>query len=537
MTTRHRHIVFYSKYFLLSLRLISLVPLLASILSFSFLRTHHYHHHHYHHSSISRTSGCFTKYPKLYGSGVRSIGEADTDTDTDASNQSESSLMSLSHDDRAEFLLRELYPSTPMLYNGTIAVFSPNLSSKTISIDNQDGDDVRMLSHQHAIYYEVYGNNQGEPALFLHGGPGAGCFPRHACFFDPNYYRIVLVDQRGCGRSTPRGEIIDNDTQFLVDDCEVLRIELNIDHWKVVLGGSWGSTLTLSYAQKYPSSIRNIILRGVCLMRPFEVDWLFGSGEGVTSSMNKQSWNNFANAVYPLSEEKSDIEISNFTQRTILHEYGNWFLSGTWEHRFAASQSWSQWEMGMSRFNSNDNDKYYPEGILVWKENHWCLERRKNPGAETSFDMHTLASSLRKMNHSSVNRTSPMLKFERSFPRHNPPEVNHTALKARNISKEMYDSYLSHIPAQAILTCWYSINNGFIDVPLLSKACIDRISHIPCIAIHGGNDFICPVDNALDLLEMWPSIDLRIPLQSSHSMYDSLILHELLCATDRLRDN
>ena len=126
----------------------------------------------------------------------------------------------------------------------------------------------------HEIYYQVktLKKNFGEPlptALWLHGGPGAGCYPNHARFFDPEKWRIVLLDQRGCGKSKFVGECWDcNDTPRLVHDLEALREHLNYTRWDCVQGGSWGSTLALAYAQSHPSSVRSIVLRGVCLMRP-----------------------------------------------------------------------------------------------------------------------------------------------------------------------------------------------------------------------------------------------------------------------------
>lgn len=128
----------------------------------------------------------------------------------------------------------------------------------------------------HTLYYEEHGRHDGAPALFLHGGPGAGCFTRHAGFFDPAHYRVVLFDQRGCGRSTPKGCLEENDTHRLVDDIEQLRSHLGISQWKVILGGSWGVTLALAYAVAHPQSVGALVLRAVCLMRSQEIRWLFG---------------------------------------------------------------------------------------------------------------------------------------------------------------------------------------------------------------------------------------------------------------------
>ncbi len=124
----------------------------------------------------------------------------------------------------------------------------------------------------HTLYWEECGNPHGVPVLFLHGGPGAGLSPRHRQFFDPAYYRIVLFDQRGAGRSTPLGEIRQNSTQLLIDDIERLRVMMGIAQW-LVFGGSWGSTLALAYGQAHPERCTGFILRGIFLCTPAEIDW------------------------------------------------------------------------------------------------------------------------------------------------------------------------------------------------------------------------------------------------------------------------
>lgn len=127
----------------------------------------------------------------------------------------------------------------------------------------------------HEIYYEVCGNPAGAPVVFLHGGPGSGCNPSQRRFFDPDFYRIILIDQRGCGRSTPLGETRHNTTEDLVDDIDKIRRALNINEW-LVFGGSWGSTLALAYALKYKDNVTGLILRGIFLSRPTELSWFLG---------------------------------------------------------------------------------------------------------------------------------------------------------------------------------------------------------------------------------------------------------------------
>src|SRR6516162_9354374 len=124
----------------------------------------------------------------------------------------------------------------------------------------------------HRVYFEESGNPRGKPVVFLHGGPGGGTEPRMRRFFDPDAYRIVLFDQRGCGKSTPHAELRENTTWDLVADTERLREHLGIDKW-LVFGGSWGSTLALAYAEEHPSRVLGLVLRGIFLGRAQEIDW------------------------------------------------------------------------------------------------------------------------------------------------------------------------------------------------------------------------------------------------------------------------
>jgi len=127
----------------------------------------------------------------------------------------------------------------------------------------------------HEVYYEVCGNPKGEPVVFLHGGPGSGCNPSQRRFFDPAHYRIILIDQRGCGRSRPLGSVVNNTTADLVNDIDLIRQKLGIQQW-LVFGGSWGSTLALAYALEHTSRVAGLILRGIFLSRPSELNWFLG---------------------------------------------------------------------------------------------------------------------------------------------------------------------------------------------------------------------------------------------------------------------
>ncbi len=154
----------------------------------------------------------------------------------------------------------------------------------------------------HNLYWEQSGNPDGVPILLLHGGPGAGASVVHRRFFDPDYYRIVIFDQRGAGRSTPSGSLENNTTAHLVEDIEKIRRHLSISRWHV-FGGSWGSTLALAYAAKHPQTIRSMILRGIFLLEQNEIDWLLYGIRAIFP----EAWEQFVSPLPP-SEHKNILE-------------------------------------------------------------------------------------------------------------------------------------------------------------------------------------------------------------------------------------
>ena len=163
------------------------------------------------------------------------------------------------------------------------------------------------LDKIHTMYWEESGNPSGVPVVFLHGGPGAGATAAHRRFFDPVYYRIVIYDQRGAGRSTPLGEIQDNTTPHLINDLELLRQHLRIDKWHI-FGGSWGSTLALAYGEAHPERCLSFMLRGIFLCRKAEIDWfLYG-----LRNLFPEAWHDF---VAPLSVAERNNILSAYYQR------------------------------------------------------------------------------------------------------------------------------------------------------------------------------------------------------------------------------
>jgi proline iminopeptidase len=161
--------------------------------------------------------------------------------------------------------------------------------------------DLLDVDPTHRVYFEECGNPLGEPVIFLHGGPGSGCNPNQRRFFDPKHYRIILMDQRGCGRSKPEGEVINNTTDDLISDLEKLRTHLSIPRWHI-FGGSWGSTLALVYACRHAEVTRSLVLRGIFLSRQLELDWFLGN----IQHFFPESWERLCNYL-PASERSTPL--------------------------------------------------------------------------------------------------------------------------------------------------------------------------------------------------------------------------------------
>jgi proline iminopeptidase len=180
----------------------------------------------------------------------------------------------------------------------------------------------------HHLYWELCGNPEGKPAVFLHGGPGGGCLPDHRRFFDPARYRVLLFDQRGCGRSTPHASLEANTTWHLVADLERLRTMQRVERWQV-FGGSWGAALALAYAETHPARVSELVLRGVFTVRRAELDWLYQDG---ASALFPDKWERFLAAI-PV-EERGDL-VAAYHRR----------LTGSDPAvQLAAAKAWSAWE-------------------------------------------------------------------------------------------------------------------------------------------------------------------------------------------------
>lgn len=193
------------------------------------------------------------------------------------------------------------------------------------------------VSERHTLYVEECGNPEGIAIIFLHGGPGAGCEAIHRRFYDPAIYRIVLFDQRGCGRSTPHAELAGNTTWELVADMEKIREHLSIEQW-ALFGGSWGSTLALAYAQSHPDRVLGLILRGIFLTRPRDIEWFYQKG---TSRLFPDYWQDF---IAPVAEAE---------RHDMVNAYYQLLTSDDEQVRMQAAQAWSVWEGRTANITQN----------------------------------------------------------------------------------------------------------------------------------------------------------------------------------------
>ncbi|HET9459917.1 MAG TPA: prolyl aminopeptidase [Sphingomicrobium sp.] len=200
------------------------------------------------------------------------------------------------------------------------ALYPPIEPYKTGRLDVGDG---------HTLYWELCGNPDGKPLVFLHGGPGVGISPDHRRQFDPQKYNALLFDQRGCGRSTPHASLEANTTWHLVEDIERLREMVGVDKW-LVYGGSWGSTLSLAYAETHPGRVTELVLRGIFLFDPYEIDWMYK--EGGASQLYPDKWEEF---VAPIPEgERGDL----------VEAYRKRLTGSDRAEQLKCAKAWSKWE-------------------------------------------------------------------------------------------------------------------------------------------------------------------------------------------------
>lgn len=220
------------------------------------------------------------------------------------------------------------------------------------------------VSDLHTIYYEQSGNPSGYPVVFLHGGPGGGTAPSNRRFFDPEFYRIILFDQRGAGKSTPHASLVENTTWDLIADIEKLREHLQVPEWQV-FGGSWGSTLALAYSQSHPEKVTGLVLRGIFLLRKKEIDWFY---EGGAAAIFPDVWESFRDLI-PEDERGCFVEA-----------YRKRLNSDDKETQYAAARAWTKWEMMTAHLLPNEEnikrgDDDYFSLAFARIENHYFVNK------------------------------------------------------------------------------------------------------------------------------------------------------------------
>lgn len=215
------------------------------------------------------------------------------------------------------------------------------------------------VSDIHEIYWEESGNPEGVPVIFLHGGPGAGASAACRGFFNPDRFRIIIIDQRGCGRSRPYACVEDNTTWDLVADIERVREMLGIRKW-LVFGGSWGSTLSLAYAQTHPERVKGLVLRGIFLCRPSETAWL--NEVGGVSQIHPEQWRRF---LAPVAENSRHMLIQAYHEM-LFHEDEEVCLT--------AAKAWADWESYLIHFEPEEVDEdAYASLAIARLENHYFV--------------------------------------------------------------------------------------------------------------------------------------------------------------------
>ncbi|KAM5495856.1 putative prolyl aminopeptidase [Microsporum canis] len=204
----------------------------------------------------------------------------------------------------------------------------------------------------HKIHYEQYGKKDGKPVIFLHGGPGGHCTKGNTTFFNPDVYRVVLFDQRGSGKSLPNSEMRENTTHHLVEDIEALRKHLGVEKWHMVFGGSWGSTLSLVYAQAHPEAVGSLVLRGIFTFRREELEW---------------SRHIVAGRLYPDAYEEFVNFLPEKDREDVVAAYYKLIQSDDKQTRITASRAWNKWELSISELRQN------PQSLSKLDDEDWTL--------------------------------------------------------------------------------------------------------------------------------------------------------------------
>ena len=221
-------------------------------------------------------------------------------------------------------------------FSKTMDSFTDRKKHYPIQEPHEDG--FIQVSDLHDIYYEISGKKDGLPALVMHGGPGGGSSPSYRGFFDPEVYKIVQMDQRGAGKSTPHASLVDNTTWHIIDDMEKLRNHLKVEKWHTVFGGSWGATISLTYAEAYPSRVGHLVLRGIFLLRNSEIDFFYQEGS---------SW------LFPEYHEQLKNLLPEVQREHILHNYYRVLTGDDEVKKLEYAKMWTKWEMATCKLIVN----------------------------------------------------------------------------------------------------------------------------------------------------------------------------------------
>ncbi len=287
------------------------------------------------------------------------------------------------------------------------------------------------VSALHTLYWEVSGNPQGIPAVFVHGGPGGGTEAGHRGFFDPAKYRIVLFDQRGCGRSTPHAELRENTTWDLVADMERLREHLGIEKW-LVFGGSWGSTLGLAYAETHPERVLALVLRGIFLVRQSEIDWFY---QGGCDQLFPDAWEDYLAAI-PAAEHGD-----------LVSAYYRRLTSDDPEVRIAAARAWSVWEARTSKLLVSEalvqrhQDGHYAEAfarIECHYFKHRCWFVRDDQLLADAWKLRNIPGAIVQGRYDVVCPMRSAWDLHRAWPEaelHITPDAGHSAFEEGNAKR------------------------------------------------------------------------------------------------------
>jgi pimeloyl-ACP methyl ester carboxylesterase len=369
--------------------------------------------------------------------------------------------------------------------------------------------------------------------LFLHGGPGAGCSPEHRRFFDPKYYRIVLFDQRGAGRSTPHGEVTNNTTAHLVSDIEALRGLLQIPFWHV-FGGSWGSTLALAYAQAHPRPCLSLTLRGIFLLRASEVDWFLHG----LRHFAPLAWEQFVGFL----PESLRGDICNGYWAQLNHELP--------EIRLAAANSWATYEARSVMLRTNTAVPVPPAGGGAAAAGGGAAAGVSGAAAGVSGAAAGVSGAAAGVSGAAAGVSGAAAGVSGAaagvsgaaagvsgaasvLAGGGAPGANGTI--SAGVSPPVLSASASNSAVGlARLEVHYMRANQFVPDDALLRG-VDRIRHIPCAIVQGKYDLLCPPITAVALHAAWPESTLQIIEDAGHSAFEPGIRAALVAIMDARR--